>query len=262
MLACFCVYDQVGDDLDLVYGAQSAASSGARTVVCIGALIGSDASLQLPAVTQVREKIVTKAPTAFFVLRVFECSPVLFQSLLSLGLQTGVPVLSAVAAFANDMVARRADSRAVADAIVARVNALSSAGSSRSSAAVPKAATSRGVGFAPPPPSGSASSGGYGGGPYATGSSGGKASGSGAFDSAAVSGGASSSVRRAAVPPPSANPITGAAASSPGTSSPYRGPARNTSDARGLGVDAALAMLRENLKKHGAKCVPACPLSL
>ncbi len=44
---------QVGDDLDLVYGARTAAASGARTVVCIGALIGVDGAAVLPAVVQV-----------------------------------------------------------------------------------------------------------------------------------------------------------------------------------------------------------------
>ena len=52
MLPCPCC--QVGDELDLAYGAQIAISSGARVVVCLGAVIGAEAGALLTAVAQVR----------------------------------------------------------------------------------------------------------------------------------------------------------------------------------------------------------------
>ncbi|MDR3742624.1 MAG: hypothetical protein P4L40_26700 [Terracidiphilus sp.] len=55
--------------------------------------------------------------------------------------------------------------------------------------------------------------------------------------------------RRFTAPPPA--PVAA-------PSSPYRGPARNTSDARGMGVESALELLRTQLKAHGAKCVCVC----
>ncbi|MDR3742625.1 MAG: hypothetical protein P4L40_26705 [Terracidiphilus sp.] len=69
-----------------------------------------------------------------------------------MGLSGRIPVLSAVGSYANEMVARRADGRSIADAIVKRVNALSGSAPSRSAPA-----PSRGTAGAParsgaPPP--------------------------------------------------------------------------------------------------------------
>jgi hypothetical protein len=47
-------HGQVGDDLDLAYGAQIAASSGARVVLCVGAIVGAEAGALLTAIAQVR----------------------------------------------------------------------------------------------------------------------------------------------------------------------------------------------------------------
>lgn len=62
---CGVAKRQVGDDLDLPYGARTAAASGASVVLAIGALIGTDGAALQSAVVQVRNSGVNLAPLLF-----------------------------------------------------------------------------------------------------------------------------------------------------------------------------------------------------